>query len=210
MVHLWVTIHSCSQVHAVQISGDVGWTTSSFFSFIRDDPRSQTSGTRPFLPQGRPKEGFWAMRPQLIDPCFIVLMSLEHLQWCSVSDPCENIFHIQVLVMYSFATPPIKLKLGEQIGKGLLIANHLDESLWSNNQKYSAVAIRSYLLHSFLEVHSLYQPQQRAQLCGAKTIFLSQTSISWIVFIQFYCAGSPAGDALSPCPHNIVIQNLTH
>jgi hypothetical protein len=33
------------------------------------------------------------------------------------------------LVMYSFATPPIKLKLEQQIGGGLLIATHLDESL---------------------------------------------------------------------------------
>jgi len=35
--------------------------------------------------------------------------------------------------MYSFATPPIKLKLGQQIGAGLLIAYHLDQSLcWAN------------------------------------------------------------------------------
>jgi hypothetical protein len=33
------------------------------------------------------------------------------------------------LVMYSFGTPPIKLKLGQQIGGGLLITNHLDQSL---------------------------------------------------------------------------------
>jgi len=33
------------------------------------------------------------------------------------------------LVMYSFATPPIKLKLVEQIGGGLLIANRLDQLL---------------------------------------------------------------------------------
>jgi hypothetical protein len=33
------------------------------------------------------------------------------------------------LVMYSFATPPIKLKFGEQMGGGLLIANQLDQPL---------------------------------------------------------------------------------
>jgi len=49
------------------------------------------------------------------------------------------------LVMYSFATPPIKLKLVEQIGGGLLIANRLDQLLWWANQK-NWVAIRSYLL----------------------------------------------------------------
>jgi hypothetical protein len=33
------------------------------------------------------------------------------------------------LVMYSFATPAIKLKLGQEIDGGLLITNHLDQSL---------------------------------------------------------------------------------
>jgi len=61
------------------------------------------------------------------------------------------------LVMYYFATPPIKLKLGRQIGGELLIANHLDESLWWANQKHW-VPVRSYLLHSFLQVHSAAAP----------------------------------------------------
>jgi len=34
----------------------------------------------------------------------------------------------------------------------LLLANHLDQSLWSTNQKYWAT-VRCHLLHSFLEVH---------------------------------------------------------
>jgi hypothetical protein len=36
---------------------------------------------------------------------------------------------------------------------GLLIANRLDQSLWLTNEKYWA-AVRSNLLHSFLEVHN--------------------------------------------------------
>jgi hypothetical protein len=40
---------------------------------------------------------------------------------------------------------------------GLLIANHLDQSLWSTNQKYWAV-VRSNLLHSFLEVQNCVAP----------------------------------------------------
>jgi hypothetical protein len=40
------------------------------------------------------------------------------------------------LVMYSFATSRIKLKLGQQFGGGLLIANHLDQLLWWANQKH--------------------------------------------------------------------------
>jgi len=60
------------------------------------------------------------------------------------------------LVMYSFATPPIELKLGQQIRGGLLIANHLDQSLWWANQKQWAV--RSYLIHFFSQVHSAAVP----------------------------------------------------
>jgi hypothetical protein len=76
---------------------------------------------------------------------------------------CEIIFHIQVLVMYPFATPPIKLKLGKQILGGLLITNHLDQSLWWSNQKHWA-AVRSYLLHNFFagaeRCWAFYQPRQ--------------------------------------------------
>ncbi len=60
--------------------------------------------------------------------------------------PCKIIFHIPSLVIYFSATPPIKLKLGQQI---ILIATHLDQSLWWANQKYPSV-VRLYLLHSFL------------------------------------------------------------
>jgi hypothetical protein len=104
------------------------------------------------------------------------------------------------LVMYSFATPPIKLKLRQQIGGGLVIANHLDQSLSSANHKLWA-AVRSYLLHSSLQVHSAAAPftshgnvrkyaRQPPQVCWAKTNFLSETGIWWIFFIEFYCAGS--------------------
>jgi hypothetical protein len=46
--------------------------------------------------------------------------------------PCKNNFSHPSLVTYFFATPPIKLELVQQINRwgGLLIANHLDESLW--------------------------------------------------------------------------------
>jgi hypothetical protein len=40
---------------------------------------------------------------------------------------------------------------------GLLIANQLDQSLWSTNQKYWA-AVGSNFLHSFLEVHNCAAP----------------------------------------------------
>jgi hypothetical protein len=46
--------------------------------------------------------------------------------------PCKSVCFLHPnLVVHLFATPPIKLKLGQQIGGGLLIANHLDQSLWA-------------------------------------------------------------------------------
>ncbi len=50
-----------------------------------------------------------------------------------------NISHIQVLVTYFFPTTPIKLKLGLQICGRLLIATHLDQSNYLDNQKQGAV-----------------------------------------------------------------------
>jgi hypothetical protein len=91
--------------------------------------------------------------------------------------------------MYSFATPPIKLKLRQQRGGELLIANHLDQSLWRTNQKHWA-AVRSYLLHSFLQEHSAAVPFTShitlPNYAEPKPFFLSQTSIWWTFFIQFY------------------------
>jgi hypothetical protein len=82
-------------------------------------------------------------------------------------------FSHQSLVIYFCPTPHIKLKLGLQIGCRVLIANHLDQSLWLANQKQGA-AVRSYLLHCSLAGVRLccafYQPQQTVQKCWAKTI----------------------------------------
>jgi hypothetical protein len=58
---------------------------------------------------------------------------------------------------FVFGNPPIKLKLELHIHGGLLIANHLDQSLWSTNEKNWA-AVRSNLLHSFWEVHNCVVP----------------------------------------------------
>jgi hypothetical protein len=93
--------------------------------------------------------------------------------------------------MYYFATPPIKLKLGQQIGRRLLIANHLNQSLRWVNQKHWAV-VRSYLLHFFLQVRGAAAAfTKHGSLCHfSKTIFLSQTGMCWIFFMQFYCAES--------------------
>jgi hypothetical protein len=53
--------------------------------------------------------------------------------------PCKNISQIQVPVIYFFPTPPIKLKLGLQIGGRLLMAIRLDQSNYLANQKQGAI-----------------------------------------------------------------------
>jgi hypothetical protein len=84
-------------------------------------------------------------------------------------------------VIYLFATTPIKLKLRLQIGGRLVIANHLDQSLWLANQKQGA-GIKSYLFNSSLGDAQLccafYQPQKTVQnarpkpFCWAKPAYI--------------------------------------
>ncbi len=59
----------------------------------------------------------------------------------------------QIGIFFS-GNPTNKTVIGTVYTWGLLlVANYLDQSLWSTNQKYR-VAVRSNLLHSFLEVHN--------------------------------------------------------
>ncbi len=66
----------------------------------------------------------------------------------------QKYFSHPSLFIHFFSTQLMKLKLGQQIGGGLLIANHLDQWVWWANQKHWAT-VRSYLLHSFLEVNNV-------------------------------------------------------
>jgi len=119
----------------------------------------------------------------------------EHLQRCSVPDPIlRKYFSHPSLVIYFFATSPIKPKLWEQIVGGLLIANHLDESLWYSNQKHWSVVRLYFITLFYMQVGSVVaetfttRHRETTQLCWAKNIFLSQTSMFWLFLIQFYCA----------------------
>jgi hypothetical protein len=88
------------------------------------------------------------------------------------------------LVVYFSPTPPIKLKLGLEIGGELLIANHLDQSI---TMGYSETLISSQITFITLfsapvciQVQSVaaapFTSKQPVELCGAnKTNFLSQT-----------------------------------
>jgi len=54
---------------------------------------------------------------------------LEHLQWCSPYVTLQNYFSHPSLVIHFFSTPLMKLKRGQLRGGGLLLANHLDQSV---------------------------------------------------------------------------------
>ncbi len=87
-----------------------------------------------------------------------LLINKTQLPWMSVQYvTLRKYFSHPSLVVYSSATPPIKLELEQQICGRLLIASHLDESLWWANQKHW-VAVRSHLLHSFSQLHSAAAP----------------------------------------------------
>jgi len=68
-----------------------------------------------------------------------------------------------------------KTVIGTAYTWGLLIANYLDQSLWSTNQKYWVV-VRSNLLRSFLEVHHCVAPFTRH---GKLQEFGAEKPISW-------------------------------
>jgi len=108
------------------------------------------------------------------------------------------IFHIQVLVLYFFATPPIKPKLGQQIGRGeLLIANHLDQSLWWMGQLETLISSQITFITlfsvgaqnccAFYESHCklLYNYAEPKPFCWAKLAHV-------LPFLHpiFYSAGS--------------------
>jgi hypothetical protein len=86
----------------------------------------------------------------------------------------------------------------------LLIANHLDQLLWSTNQNYRAT-VRSNLVHSFLEVHSCVEPftsHGKLHEFGAeKPIFWAKQAHFGFLAINFTdCSQilSTGGDAFSP------------
>jgi hypothetical protein len=93
--------------------------------------------------------------------------------------PLPKYFSHPSLVMYSFAIH-MKLQLGLHISGGLLIANHLHQSLWWANQKHW-VAVRSYLLLSFLQVRSAAAPLiSYRNLCN----YVETKPFSWAILDQ--------------------------
>jgi hypothetical protein len=125
---------------------------------------------------------------------------------------------------------PIKLTPGQQIGQGLLIANHLDESLWWANQKHSA-AIRSYLSHSFLSAgaHTAASPFHQpatamSAIMGSQNHFLepNRQKLDFLhpILLCKITYWAPAKDTLTlthkaalilnPCEWGTLLYSLCH
>jgi hypothetical protein len=79
--------------------------------------------------------------------------------------------------------PCTKLKLRQQKGGRLLIANHLDQSLWCARNTLSTSRTSQIIFIKLFTCCTFYNAPQT----WAKTIFSSHTGI---FFIQFSCAGS--------------------
>ncbi len=77
------------------------------------------------------------------------MKGLEHLQQCSICDPLNIFFQhpSSVYVLFCNPTHTTETRRANRWGR-LIIANHLDQSLWWTNQKHWA-PVRSNLLHSF-------------------------------------------------------------
>ncbi len=127
-------------------------------------------------------------------PIFTVMnaLLLEHLQRCSICDPAK-IFFTSKCSYVLFCNPTNKTESGSANRWGTANSKpHGPIIMMGRSETLSSS--RSYLVHSFVQVHSAAAPRTShgtcAQLCWTKPIFLSQTGSNWIFFIDFSCAQS--------------------
>ncbi len=79
---------------------------------------------------------------------------------------------------------------------GTINSKSLGPIIMMNQSETLRSSVRSYLVHTFLQVHivaapSIYELSWSVQFCWAKTSFLSRTGgICSLFYLQFYCAGS--------------------
>jgi hypothetical protein len=116
----------------------------------------------------------------------------------------KKYFSHSSLVIYFFPTPLMKLEL--QIGPGILIPNHVGKPDSTIGQQEILSTSQIIFITLFCACAQCFccafdQSQQTVELCWATTIFLSQTHLFWLFFIQFFCAWShilatTAGEAL--------------
>jgi len=104
----------------------------------------------------------------------VIIKEFIKLQTKSISTGAQYVTLDNKIICLSlaffFCNPTNKTVTGTAYMRDQLIAKHLDQSLWSTNKIYWA-ALRSKLLHSFLEVHNCVAPftsQGKVHEFGAK------------------------------------------
>jgi hypothetical protein len=99
-----------------------------------------------------------------------------------VCDPAKKYFSHPSLVIYFFFNPTYKSESGTPIGWGnyLLPNSKPPGPITMMSQSETLTVVRSYLLHSFLQVHNLVDPFTLSQLCWAKIVFLSQNCCNYV------------------------------
>jgi hypothetical protein len=111
---------------------------------------------------------------------------VRDLQLCSGCDPPKILFTSKFSYVL-FCNPTDQTETGTTKRWGTTNSkppgpmNHYDGPIRNTEQK---------LDHIYYTLFCKCTARQGAQLRGAKTIFLSQTGICWIFFIQFNCAWS--------------------
>jgi hypothetical protein len=111
---------------------------------------------------------------------------------------CKKFSHIKFSYLF-FPDQLVKLKLGLQTGERLLRANHVDESLWSANQKYGA-PVRSDQIY-----YTIYRHVHTAWLCC--TFYQYENTVKTVATVQFIpsCAESVTGSAADWAQLGIVL-----
>jgi hypothetical protein len=97
------------------------------------------------------------------------------------------------LAIYLFATPPIKLKWWLQIGGRLLIANHVDQSVWLPNEK-QGTTVQILLSDPIILLHS--------SLAGAQFCFFRDISLLSITRHLLACKN----ELHNPIPLQMIVR----
>ncbi len=117
---------------------------------------------------------------------------LEHLEWCSICD-LEKIYFTSKLSYVLFCSPTHKTKTRTSKRWGTTNSKPPRPIIMmgqSETVSSSQILFITLFFAGTQRCCAIYQPQQHAQLCGAKSISLNQTGIPWIFFTQFYYANS--------------------
>ncbi len=115
-----------------------------------------------------------------------------------VRDPAKIFFTSKFSHLLFFSTRPIKVKVGHQYRWGDYLPNSKPPGpINMMGESETLTVVRSYLLHSFLEVHNVADPfTSHWSICNYVdpklfSCWVSQTGIFfWLFFIQLDCAGS--------------------